>query len=179
MFDRLELLDRKSADFLAYMTSNMDKDSVLLCGMYRGDQITGECGFQRILPRIKGNANLKEVKLSLLLARDILPMIQSIISPLQIDSEKIALLYKATRGLPYVLIELLKELADQDKIIWQDGAWNLDFSNEILRRCSKGAEELLIQNYDKIGKHHQSILEWISVASFALKIGRASCRERV
>ena len=169
IIDHLHWIDRRSGDWLYHLTSHLESgDKLLIIGMYQGDQASGENNFQRILPRFRNSSNFKELKIPPILARETIPFIRSMLAPIQIDQVEIMPVYKVARGNPHLLIEFVKGLAEDKKIVWQDNAWNLQISDDILTRPPKAVEDLLIKNFPDLGHHHRHILEWFAIATLGL-----------
>ena len=171
IIEDLHFVDRQTGEFLLYLMNEMaQSDRLIVIATYRGDELSGENGFQRIFPKFKGHANFREIKLVPLLARHIIPFLRSSLGPVQIDANDVINLYKVSKGNPFHLMGILKALAEQKNIIWQDEAWILRIGKDILSRPPKAIEELLIKNMDKVGAHHAKILEWVAISSSSLSI---------
>ena len=152
VIDRLNWIDRRTGDWLYHLTTRLQaEDKLLIIGMYQGDQVSGENNFQRILPRFRNNSNFKEIKIPPILAREAIPFIRSMLSPIQIDQIEIMPVYKVTRGNPYLLIEFIKGLAEENKITWQNDAWDLEISKDILTRPPQSDRRFAYQKFSRSG----------------------------
>lgn len=171
VFEDIHHIDRHSGDFLFHLTNAVEPgDPLLVIGLYHGDEITGENGFQRVLPRFRGKKNFYECKIEPILAREIITFLMALVGPVNNDPDEIVLIHKATKGNPYLLIEFVRELAEQKKIFWQDEAWHIEVSKDLLTRPPKGLEEVLIKNLERQRAHHRKVLEWLAIADAPLSI---------
>lgn len=169
VWEDLHHLDRESADFLLYLGDALEPGQPLLnIGLYRGEERSGENNFQRILPRLRSKSQFCEIKLSPILARDTIPFLRGLIGPMRIDHSEAMPLYRVTSGNPYHLIEFVRGMAEQGKIQWQDGAWQLEISRDLLTRPPKGVEEQLILNLGRLGSNNIKVLENMAIASTPL-----------
>lgn len=171
ILEDIDLVDRETAGWFLNLLDNMGKITgipLLFIGVYRGDQASGENNFQRVLPRFRNKPGFVEIKVESMTARDMIPFVRSMLGLLVIDQQEIMPIYKFTRGNPYYLIDFIKGLVEQKKVVWENGGWNLIVSKDLLTRPSKAVEETLIDNYSKLGKHHQTSLEWMTVSLLPL-----------
>lgn len=169
ILDNIHNLDRRSADWLqSFLLSLKRDDSICIIGTYKGDDIAGENNVQRILPNLRARKNFQEIQITPLLNRNISLFLKSMLGTVAISSEDLVLIFQATEGKPYLIIDFIRNLVKAKRILWKEEAWNIEIDKEILTKPSQALESQLINKIDELGINHRRILEWLAVAEFPL-----------
>lgn len=163
------MMDRRCTDCFYYLMNSIKQgDRILILATYRGDKVSGENNIQRILPHLRSGKNFQEHKITSLLKRDISAFLRSMLGSLQMDANEIASVYQITQGKPYLLIDFIRGLCQEGKIVWANDSWNLELGDDILTRPPKALEEQLVKNFSGLGKYHKIILQWLGLSGFPL-----------
>jgi serine/threonine protein kinase/Tfp pilus assembly protein PilF len=130
--DDIHWADALSLEFLAYLARNTEENRMFVLCTLRGQELLDETQSIKIwLRQISLYSNFDQIKLALLSDKEVNALIHSIFGNIKISEGVIHRLYETAQGNPLYLGEILRQLIQEQKIVWSGDRWQCADIEEI------------------------------------------------
>src|SRR5262249_19362722 len=130
--DDLHMADESSLDFLLYLTGASSTARMLFIFTAQSQETARpDSRLSQWLDRLSSRRQLQRIALEPLSSAEIRILVEKIFDPAAITDEAVAKLRQVTEGNPFHVVNLLRLMIEQSRIVWDDKQWRFCSEEEI------------------------------------------------
>ncbi len=167
--DDLHQADPSSLKLLHYLSRNTKDNKVMIVGTYRPEDIVerydGEIHqLKKTLQEMNREGLFQEIRLKRLKETDVEDFMEDILGNIELKDEVVKKLYNECEGNPFFLLELLRNLVEENHIVKdeEEGVWRAEKALEEVHTPAK-VYDLVVRRLDRLVEEQRELLECASV----------------
>ena len=165
--DDLQWADPSTLSLIHYLARNIKNNSILLMGAYRPEELLHMWdGDVHQLKTTLRNMKREDISVELELKRldkvTSINMLQETLRDVEFPVEFYDMVYNETEGNPYYLLEFIRHLAEDGKLVKKGDVWTLDTSLDKIEIPSR-IYDLVDMRLDRLDEEQKKILGFASV----------------
>lgn len=175
VLDDLQWADKSSLQLVAYLAQDIQKEPLLLLGDYRDTDVDTEHPLFPVILELNRERLLTRIKLKRMACEDMSDMIRQILQQNEIPSGFLDLVYEATKGNPFFLEEVIKDLKDEKAIFREGDNWKIGEIAKI--KLPETVSAVIRSRIDRLDGECQSVLGLASFLEndFTIEALRKAC----
>ena len=162
--DDLQWTDESSLLLLHYLARGTQRDSLLLLGVYRDNEIDEKHPLFKVLTELNRERTLQTVLLKRMSFPEISQMIMRILEQDDVPREFCELVYNKTKGNPFFVEEVIRSLKEEESIYRENGKYRIKETSEI--RLPATVKSIVKTRISRLDEECQNVL---TVATFVGK----------
>jgi tetratricopeptide (TPR) repeat protein/KaiC/GvpD/RAD55 family RecA-like ATPase len=162
--DDLQWTDESSLLLMHYFARGIQRDSLLLLGVYRDNEINEKHPLFKVLNELNRERTLQAILLKRMSFAEISQMIMRILEQDDVPREFCELVYEKTRGNPFFVEEVIRSLKEEESIYRENGKYRIRETSEI--RLPATVKSIVRTRISRLDDECQNVL---TTASFVGK----------